>query len=182
MAEGDGGQPGQDLQPRDGTHAEAPSAARLLVRVAVMRDLDRVAALWTAITSHHGPIDPVFRMRDDADGELRELLSAIQRDPDAVILVYDDAGDLPGMCIARIDRAPPIMQEVERAEITDVGVREDARRRGIGRALVDEALAWVRDSGVHRVEVQVACANAEGQAFWRALGFGDLMDVLHKRL
>jgi len=148
----------------------------------MMQDLDRVAALWTTITHHHEPLDPVFRMRGDADGELRELLAALQRDPDAVILVYDDAGDLPGMCIVRIDRSPPIMQEVERAEITDVGVREDARRRGIGRALVDEALAWIRASGVDRVEVQVAVGNTAGQKFWRALGFGDLMDVLHKRL
>jgi ribosomal protein S18 acetylase RimI-like enzyme len=152
------------------------------VRVAVMQELDRVAALWTAITLHHEPLDPVFRMRRDADGELRELLGAIARDPDAAILVYDDAGDLPGLCIVRIDHSPPIMQEVERAEITDLGVREDARRRGIGRALVEEALAWVRASGVKRVEVQVAVANADGQAFWRALGFGDLMDVLHKHL
>jgi ribosomal protein S18 acetylase RimI-like enzyme len=152
------------------------------VRVAVMRDLDRVAALWTAITRHHEPLDPVFRMREDADAELGELLRAIARDPDAVILVYDEDGDLPGLCIVRLDRSPPIMKEVERAEITDLGVREDARRRGIANALVDEALSWVKQSGVSRVEVQVAVANREGQAFWRARGFGDLMDVLHKRL
>jgi ribosomal-protein-alanine N-acetyltransferase len=81
-----------------------------------------------------------------------------------------------------VDRSPPIMVEVERAEITDVGVRADARRRGIARQLVEAALEWVRASGVERVEIQVASGNAEGQAFWRALGFADLMDVLHKRL
>ena len=41
---------------------------------------------------------------------------------------------------------------------------------------------WVRDRGVSRVEIQVAHGNVEGQAFWRAMGFGHLMDVLHKRL
>jgi ribosomal protein S18 acetylase RimI-like enzyme len=161
-----------------------------------MQDLDRVAALWTAITRHHEPLDPLFSMRPDADGELRELLGALYRDVDAQIFVYEtegqetagqeaggrEAGDLPGMCIVRIDRAPPILVEVERAEITDLGVREDARRRGIGRALVACALAWVKEGGVSRVEIQVAHANTEGQAFWRAEGFGDLMDVLHKRL
>jgi ribosomal protein S18 acetylase RimI-like enzyme len=106
----------------------------------------------------------------------------IARDPDAAILVYDDEGDLLGLCIVRLDRSPPIMREVERAEITDLGVREGARRRGIATAMLDEALAWVKQSGVSRVEVQVATGNREGQAFWRARGFGDLMDVLHKRL
>lgn len=152
------------------------------VRAAGAADLDRVAALWTAITHHHEPLDPVFRMRADADGELRELLRALARDPDCQILVYDEEGDLPGMLIVRIDHAPPIMQETLRAEITDLGVREEARRRGIGTALLEAAFAWVRASGAKRVEVQVAHANDVGQAFWRARGFGDFMDVLDKRL
>ncbi len=152
------------------------------VRSARVQDLDRVAALWGAITAHHAQLDPLFTMRRDADAELRELLSAMLRDRDAEILVYDVDGDIPGMCIVRIDRAPPILEEVERAEITDLGVRASLRRRGIGRELVAEALRWIAASGVSRVEVQVAHGNVEGQAFWRAAGFGDFMDVLHKRL
>ncbi len=152
------------------------------VRRAAARDLDRVAALWTAITRHHEPLEPVFRMRADAERELIELLRAVQRDPDAAIFVYEEQGDLPGLCIVRIDRSPPIMEETERAEITDLGVRADVRRRGVGSALVARALAWIKENGVGRVEVQVSVANREGQAFWRARGFGNLMDVLHKRL
>lgn len=152
------------------------------VRPARMQDLDRVAALWSAITRHHEALDPLFRMRPDADSELRELLGAMLRDPDAEILVFDENGDIPGMCIVRIDRAPPILEEVERAEITDLGVREDHRRRGIGHALVSEAFRWVTASGVERIEVQVARGNAAGHGFWRAEGFDYLMDVMHRRL
>jgi ribosomal protein S18 acetylase RimI-like enzyme len=152
------------------------------VRRATLRDLDRVAALWTLITRHHEPLDPVFRMRAGADDALRELLGAIHRDAHSAIFVYDDGGDLPGLCIVRIDSSPPIMLENERAEITDLGVRDDARRRGIASRLVDAAFDWIREGGISRVEVHVASANAEGQAFWRTRGFGDLMDVLHKRL
>ena len=153
-----------------------------LVREAETRDLDRVAAMWTAITRHHEPLDPLFRMRPDSDGELRELLRALLRDRDAAILVYELEGDIAGLCIIRIDHAPPILEETERAEITDLGVRPGFRRRGIGKLLLEQALAWVRMSGIERVEVQVASANAEGQQFWRSQGFGDLMQVLHKRL
>ena len=38
------------------------------------------------------------------------------------------------------------------------------------------------ERGVGRVEVRVAAANAEGQAFWRSLGFGDHVHVLHRKL
>lgn len=149
-----------------------------------MQEIDRVAELWALITQHHSGLDPLFRMRRGpvADGELRELLRALYRDPDAEILVFDEEGTPAGLCIVRIDRAPPILEETERAEITDLGVRPERRRRGIARRLVEEAQAWVRDRGVERVEIQVATGNREGQAFWRALGYADLMDVLHKRL
>lgn len=152
------------------------------VRQAGIRELDRLAAMWTAITYFHEPFDPLFRLRSDSEGELNELLRALARDPDALVLVYDEEGDLPGFCIARLDFSPPIMEETSRGQITDLGVREDARRRGIATELVNEALAWVQAAGVHRVEVHVAKQNEVGQAFWRARGFGDLMDVLHKRL
>ena len=159
------------------------------VRDARAADLDRVAELWVAITEHHRPLDPLFTMRRDAAVPLRELLFALYRDPDCAIFVYEEpgpGGDVPGqivgMAIVRVDLAPPILEEVERAEITDLGVRASHRRLGIGRLLLDEALAWVRSRGVERVELQVAAGNREGQAFWRALGFGELMHVLHKRL
>ena len=152
------------------------------VRFAQPRDLDRVAALWTAITHHHEAIDPIFEMRPDADSEVKNLILGLFRDPNAQIFVYDDAGDLPGICIVRLDHSPPIMVETSRAEITDLGVRQGLRRSGIGRALVEEALSWARESGVGRVEIEVAKGNHEGQAFWRSQGFGDLMDVMHKRL
>ena len=152
------------------------------VREAATRDLDRVAALWTSITHHHQEIDPVFQMRPHADDQIKALLLTLYRDPDAKILVYDDDNDLSGLCIVRIDHSPPIMRETGRGEITDLGVREDLRRSGIGTRLVEEALNWVRTSGIERVEIHVAKGNPAGQAFWRARGFGDLMDVLHKRL
>jgi len=165
------------------------------VRVARMQEIDLVAALWALITEHHAGLDPLFSMRRGAAaaGELRELLRSLARDPDAQIFVYDaaggtdsEAGDakgaLEGLCIVRIDRAPPILVETERAEITDLGVRPALRRRGVARRLVEAATAWVRDRGVERVEIQVASGNREGQAFWRAMGYTDLMDVLHKRL
>ncbi len=152
------------------------------VRAALPRDLDRLAALWTAVALHHASFDPLFAPRVDSEHQIRRLLAAQLREPDGAVFVWERAGDLAGFCAARIDRAPPILEETERAEITDLGVREGDRRRGVGRALVQAALDWAASRGVRRVEVRVASRNPEGQGFWRALGFDDLMDVLHRRL
>jgi GNAT superfamily N-acetyltransferase len=110
------------------------------------------------------------------------LLAATLRDPDAAIFVYECDGALLGYCSVRIDRAPPIQLEVQRAEITDLMVCASQRRRGLGRALVERALSWVKERGVERCEIRVASRNSEGRRFWESVGFDDLMDVLHRRL
>jgi len=150
------------------------------IRRAGPDDLDVLVELWLEMARHHQDLDPYFRLRPDARGAARRLLVRELGDPDAAAWL---AGDPPqGFCIVRIDRAPPIQEEVERAEITDLGVRPGARRGGLGRGLVEAALDWVRERGVSRVEIRVAERNAEGQAFWRALGFGDFMDILQRGL
>jgi GNAT superfamily N-acetyltransferase len=152
------------------------------IRRASLRDLDQLTALWRAINAHHSHLDPLFTERSEAAAEARELVRAQLADDDMAFFVCERAGELVGFCAARIDRAPPILVEVERAQITDLYVVETLRRRGIARALVAAALDWVRARRVARIEVRVVSGNREGQAFWRSLGFVDLLDVLHRRL
>jgi len=152
------------------------------LRRARSADLARLTELWIEITAHHAALDPFFSLRPGAEPEIRRLIEAQLCDPDAAVFVWEAREDLLGFCAARVDRAPPILEETRRAEITDLGVRAAARRRGIGRALAGAAFTWTADRGVSRVEVRVAARNDAGQAFWRALGFDDLMDVLQRRL
>ena len=152
------------------------------LQLARAADLPRLAELWIEITSHHASIDPLFSLRPSAESEVQRLIAALLHDPDATIFVWEAPDDLLGFCSVRVDRAPPVLEETRRAEIIDLGVTAAARRQGIGRELVAAALTWAEDRGVTRVEVRVAARNREGQAFWRSLGFDDLMDVLQLRL
>jgi len=152
------------------------------LRPARAADLPRLTELWIEIAAHHTSLDPLFTLRPGAEPEVERLMAGLFRDPDAAIFVWEGPDDLLGFCTVRIDRAPPILQETRRAEITDLGVSAAARRRGIGRELVAAACSWARDRRISRLEVRVAARNREGQAFWRSLGFDDLMDVLHRPL
>jgi ribosomal protein S18 acetylase RimI-like enzyme len=152
------------------------------LRRARSSDLPRLGELWIEIATHHGPLDPLFSLRPGAAPQVERLFRAVLDDPDAAVFVWEVPDDLLGFCAVRIDRAPPILQETRRAEITDLGVSAAARRGGIGRELFGAALAWAKERGIERLEVRVAARNREGQAFWRRLGFDDLIDVLHRRV
>ena len=143
-------------------------------------DLDLSSGLTCVLGENNtGKSNLVHALRLAVDASLSSYRRMLAED-DCAVFVADLEGELVGMSCARVDRAPPILLEVERAEITDLGVQRGHRRRGIGRALAEAALAWVRERRVARVEVRVVAGNRGGQAFWLDLGFGDHVQILQR--
>jgi ribosomal protein S18 acetylase RimI-like enzyme len=152
------------------------------VRSATRRDLDRLVELWMELLEHHAPLDSYYRTRPGSEPDWRRFIEHLLGDRDTALFVWEEDGQLLGFCGAQVEEAPGMLAETARAEITDLLVRPGARRRGLGRELAEAALGWIRGRGVARATVQVAARNAEAQAFWRALGWGEFMDVLQRRL
>jgi GNAT superfamily N-acetyltransferase len=57
------------------------------------------------------------------------------------------------------------------AAVENVVVDAVARRRGVGRALMEEAIRRSREAGCHRVQLLSSNRRTEAHAFYRALGF-----------
>ena len=152
------------------------------VRRAGPPDLDRLAALWTALLAHHAGLDPVYRAGAGAEAAWRGVARRLLSRPDAAVFVSERGGAAIGLCAVEVGEAPPFLAERARAEITELYVEPAARRLGVGRALAGAALAFAGSRGAPRVEIRVHARNAEGQAFWRALGFEAFVDVLARRL
>lgn len=70
-----------------------------------------------------------------------------------------------------LDAVGSPLRPLPRGVIEDCLVRPSHRRRGVGRALVEAALAASAADGVGRVELGVLSNNAPARAFWEALGF-----------
>ena len=83
--------------------------------------------------AHHAARDPGSDERPAAVAEIRRWVGAILRDPNAAVFVWDSDTGPAGFCAVRIDRAPQILVETNRAEITDLLVRDGDRRRGVDR-------------------------------------------------
>ena len=153
-----------------------------MIRRAEARDLAELARLWRALLEHHAALDPAFALRTGGEAALERALARALADPDAGLFVSAGGAALAGFCSVRIERAPGLLAESARAELHELAVAPARRREGIGRALAAAALAFAAERGVARVEVRVAARNAEGQAFWSALGFERFVDVLQRRL
>jgi ribosomal protein S18 acetylase RimI-like enzyme len=152
------------------------------VRAAAPRDLDRIAALAALLFAHHAGAGASFVLAPGREGELRALLEGFARDPARALLVAEAGAQLAGFAVASLVRRSGPFMELARGEIDWLFVREEARRRGAGRALAGAALVWLRAQGADRVEVHVARGNPTGRAFWQAQGFAPAMDVLERHL
>ncbi len=123
------------------------------LRRAAPADAAALLALWRAAEATPSPTD------DPA--ALRRLLA----EPAAAVLVAERGGELVGSLIAGFDGW--------RGNLYRLATHPAHRRRGVARALVAEAEAWLRARGARRVTALVERDHAWATAFWAAVGYGE---------
>jgi RimJ/RimL family protein N-acetyltransferase len=99
--------------------------------------------------------------------EERRYLKAIRRNAYAAVLVAEEDDRIVGrLSIGR--ETHPASEHV-----ADVGlmVANGYRRRGIGRALMENAEAWARSVGVRKIELHVFPHNEAALALYDRLGY-----------
>ena len=87
------------------------------------------------------------------------------------VFVAEGEGHLLGFILCRLKRLPAYMGGLMVGEVSDVWVEGEARRSGVGQALVQSGVEWMRGQGVHSVEVQVLGGNEGSLRFFESLGF-----------
>lgn len=93
----------------------------------------------------------------------------------AILAARDEEGRLLGTVMAGFDG--------HRGWIYYLAVAEAERGRGLGRALVTAAEAWLAAQGAPKIQLMIRAENERVAAFYAALGYepGDVM-VMGKRL
>ena len=92
------------------------------------------------------------------------LLSANQGKPPlrSVFVAEDRSGIMGFAVVSRCNGT---------AEFETVAVRHEARRRGVGRALCEAAMAWAHRRGASAMELEVRASSLGARALYETLGF-----------
>jgi RimJ/RimL family protein N-acetyltransferase len=100
-------------------------------------------------------------------GEERRYLRTVARYPYAAVLVAEDGGRVVGRLSLSRDPHPAS------AHVADLGLMVAAshRRLGIGRALLEAAVAWAEGAGVRKLELHVFPDNEPALALYERFGF-----------
>ena len=97
----------------------------------------------------------------------RRYLRAVRRHPDAAVYLAEDGDTVVGRLSLARDVHPAS------AHVADLGLMVAAshRRRGVGRGLLDQAVAWAGSAGVRKLELHVFPWNEPAIALYNAYGF-----------
>jgi diamine N-acetyltransferase len=145
------------------------------IRQASARDTARLARLFEELNEFHRRGRPDLFQASDGPAHTPEDIEALIAGPDTAILVAEDSAfpHLIGLATVRVRviEATSVRKARRIAEVEHLGVARHARRQGVGRALMREAVAFAQARGLATVELGVHEFNAGAIAFYEALGF-----------
>ena len=100
-------------------------------------------------------------------GDERRYLRAVRRSSHAAVYVVENEHGIVGRLSLARDSHPAS------AHVADLGLMVAARhrRRGIGRALLEQAVEWARESGVEKLELHVFPHNEPAIRLYEEFGF-----------
>lgn len=138
------------------------TAAPIFVDRAAAADLKALVGLLGELFSIERDLAPD---QEKQHAGLEQLLAVPERA--AVLVARDAAGAVIGMVTAQL--VVSTAEGAPSAWIEDMVVAKPYRRRGVGRALLDAALAWAGQHGATRAQLLVDLDNAPALAYYERL-------------
>lgn len=144
----------------------------IAVRDARETDFEQLVALFSEENRFHAELMPDYiQVTDDVltKTELHEFIGS----EDTHIFVCEAESQVVGAVIVSIRRRKEDRwnKPIETAYIEDLIVSAQARRMGVGKHLMTEAIAWARAKGVDSIELHVWQSNSGAIRFYESLGF-----------
>ena len=122
-------------------------------------ELSRLQREWRVFTPRPGYYD-----------EVHDKYAHALESEDSLIVVAEDEGEVVGMAYGELTR-PSSFSDERALEISSVAVRAGYRGRGVGKAVVSEAVRFALGRGVEWVTLKTFAPNEAAMGFWRTLGF-----------
>lgn len=132
------------------------------IRTMTMEDYEAVYDLWI-----HTPGMGLNTLDDSRDG----IGKYLRRNPSTCFVAEED-GTVIGAIIAGHDG--------RRGYIYHLAVRQQYRKRGIGKRLTESVMEALEKEGIHKVALVALTRNDVGNGFWEAQGFSVREDLVYR--
>jgi len=136
--------------------------ASFSIRIMKIEDYEAVIRLWSNIQGMG------MRSMDDSQAGIERFL---KRNPKTCFVAEKD-GQILGVILSGHDG--------RRGYIYHAAVLPDLRGQGIGKGLLNHAIAALKTEGIHKAGLLVFASNKIGNTFWESQGWERRTDVYYR--
>lgn len=143
---------------------------RPAIREASEGDVNSIAVMIARLKTLNEELDPSFRVREDLLEAAKEYARSSIDSSNVLLLVADVGGEVVGFI--RVELVDRIFYEPRiKALITDLYVKPEYRRRGVGKLLVEAAIEEAMRRGAGLISAVFPEGNVIAKSFYQNLGF-----------
>ena len=150
----------------------------LTIREATLTDLPELTRLWHEKMVIQQQVDRRFALVPDAKTIWTQTVSQWLMDSNCIVQTAHHNELLVGYAIAWIRPAPPGVDPAHIGCIEDMVIDPHSHRSGAGRQLLDALKVWFSQRDIQNVIAYVPRLAAVDQAFWRAQGAVEWIDLM----
>lgn len=152
---------------------------RPTIREASKDDVDSIAVMVARLKTLNEELDPSFRVKEDLLEAAREYAKSSVDSNNVILLVAEIGSEVVGFI--RVELVNRVFYEPKiKALITDLYVKPEYRRRGVGKLLVEAATEEARRRGAGLISAVFPEGNVIAKSFYQNLGFKPLQLELFK--
>jgi ribosomal protein S18 acetylase RimI-like enzyme len=155
-----------------------------IVRRATSADLPRIGRLGALLIEEHHAFDSrrFLAARPRTPADYASFLGTQLEEPNVAVLVADQGGDVIGYAYAGVEGYDYMALRGPAGVLHDVIVEPEHRGRGVGRLLLEAALAYMKSRGAPRVVLWTALQNEPAQRLFASAGFRQTMIEMTREL
>lgn len=157
---------------------------QITIREVGLQDFDQLCELMDLVDELHLVNLPQLFQKPRGPVHEEEYIFGLIEDESVGLLIAEIGGQLIGFVHLILCEARPIPIFAQRwyAMIDNLGVKEEFRRFGVGRALMEQAHQWALAKGASSIELNVFEFNQDAIAFYCRLGYETLSRRMSKSL
>ena len=143
------------------------------VRRATRADLPRIGRLGAQLVTEHHDLDArrFLAAKNRTPTDYAAWMSSQLNDPNVIILVADDNGDVIGYAYAAVEDYDYMSLRGPAGVLHDIIVDPEKRGQGVGRMLLNAILKELNGRGAPRVVLTTAEGNDVAQKLFAKTGF-----------
>lgn len=150
-------------------------ATNIAYRTLTRDDIASIRPLWEALNRLHQERSADFQEHFRTNTFERRIEKFLALPDDRLyVRGAEDSGAIVGYLVATVSAGGA-------GEIDSIFVEDEYRARGVGRALMEQALVWLSETGCGEISVGVAGGNEETFGFYRRFGFYPRMTILVRK-